>query len=131
MFKHEVTYEDYNGVERKETIYFNLSKAELIKMEIGTVKGTSLSSMLQKIVDSNDNTAIVEWFTKIIEKAYGRKSDDGTKFEKSKEIYEAFEQSPAYDEFFVWLLSDTNNSTAFVKGIIPANYQSALASATA
>lgn len=32
MLKKEITYIDYNGVERTETFHFNLSKAELMDM---------------------------------------------------------------------------------------------------
>ena len=39
MFKYEIPYTDYNGVERKETCYFNLSKAELMEMELSTQAG--------------------------------------------------------------------------------------------
>ena len=34
MLKRDITYTDYNGVERKEDFFFNLSEAELIEMEM-------------------------------------------------------------------------------------------------
>ena len=33
MLKKTIEYVDYNGVERKEDFYFNLSKAEVTEME--------------------------------------------------------------------------------------------------
>ena len=33
MLKKTITYEDFNGVERKEDFYFNLSKAEIMEMQ--------------------------------------------------------------------------------------------------
>ena len=36
MLKKTISYTDYNEVERKEDHYFNLSKAELMEMEMGT-----------------------------------------------------------------------------------------------
>ena len=39
MIKKTVTYTDYNGVERTENFYFNLSKAEVMEMEMSTAGG--------------------------------------------------------------------------------------------
>jgi hypothetical protein len=128
MFKHEVTYTDFNDKERTETLYFNISKAEIIKLEAGTFKGKGFSEMIQEIIDSEDNVEIIKWFSEIIKLAYGKKSDDGIRFEKSDEIYKEFEQSPAYDEFFTWLISETNNATVFVNGIMPKGQIAQLAS---
>ena len=34
MLKKTITYVDYNGTERKEDFYFNLSKAEIMEIEM-------------------------------------------------------------------------------------------------
>ena len=81
MLKKTITYTDYDGVERKEDFYFNLNKAELIEMELGTNGG--LAKRIQKIVDSQDVTAIIKIFKDLVLKAYGVKSDDGKRFIKS------------------------------------------------
>ena len=39
---------DYDGNERSEDIYFNLTKAEVMEMELGTTGG--MQKMLEKIV---------------------------------------------------------------------------------
>ena len=88
MLKKVITYTDYNGVERTEEFLFNLSKAELMEMEMGTAGG--LSSMIQGIVDSKDIPAIVDIFKKLLLKAYGKKSPDGRRFIKSDEISQEF-----------------------------------------
>ena len=41
MLKKTVTYVDYNGVERTEDFYFNLSKAEVTEMELSVEGGFS------------------------------------------------------------------------------------------
>lgn len=41
MLKKEITYKDYNGTERTESFYFNLSQAELMEMEMSTSGGYS------------------------------------------------------------------------------------------
>lgn len=117
MVKKTITYTDYDGVERTEDFYFNLSKSELIKMEYGTEGG--LTKILKKITDSKDTTEIMRYFDEILSKAYGEKSPDGKRFIKSKELYEAFAQTNAYDILFMELFSDTDKMTSFIKGIVP------------
>ena len=119
MLKKTVTYVDYNGVERTEDFYFNLSKAEVTEMELSVEGG--FSKMLEEIVKSNDNARILELFKEIVLKAYGEKSADGRRFIKSKELAEAFSQTEAYSEIFMELAMDEKAAAAFVNGIMPAN----------
>ena len=119
MLKKTVTYVDYNGVERTEDFYFNLSKAEVTEMELSVEGG--FSKMLEEIVKSNDNARILELFKEMVLKAYGEKSADGRRFVKSKELSEAFSQTEAYSENFMELAMDEKAAAAFVNGIMPAN----------
>lgn len=119
MLKKTVTYVDYNGVERTEDFYFNLSKAEVTEMELSVEGG--FSKMIEEIVKSNDNVRIIELFKQMVLKAYGEKSADGKRFVKSKEIAEAFSQTEAYSEIFMELALDEKAAAAFVNGIMPAN----------
>ena len=119
MLKKTVTYVDYNGVERTEDFYFNLSKAEVTEMEL-SVRG-GLSAMLEELVKSGDNARIVEIFKDLVLRSYGEKSADGKRFVKSKELSEAFSQTEAYSEIFIELALDEKAAAAFVNGILPAN----------
>lgn len=117
MLKKAITYTDYNGVERTEDFYFNLSKAEVMEMELGTVGG--LAEMLKKIVDSQDVPALIKNFKEIILKAYGEKSPDGKRFIKSEELSTAFSQTEAYSTLFMELATDHEAASVFINGIIP------------
>ena len=75
MLKKTITYTDYNGVERTEDKYFNLSKAEIMEMEMSTAGG--FAEMVQGIVKAQDAPAIMKIFKDIILKSYGEKSPDG------------------------------------------------------
>lgn len=119
MLKKTVTYVDYNGVERTEDFYFNLSKAEVAEMEMSVEGG--FSKMLEEIVASKDNVRIVELFKQMVLKSYGEKSADGRRFVKSKEISEGFAQTEAYSELFMELALNEDAAAAFVNGIMPAN----------
>ena len=69
MLKKTITYTDYNGTERTEDFYFNLTKAELAEMELGTTGG--LSEMIQNIVKAQDVPSIIKIFKDLLLKAYG------------------------------------------------------------
>lgn len=121
MLKKTIKYFDYNGVERSEDFYFNLSKAELTEMELSTTGG--YGEMLQGIIDADDHTKLVPIIKEIIFKAYGEKSDDGKRFIKSPELSTAFSQTEAYSELFMEIATDADASAAFVNGIIPTDIQ--------
>ena len=119
MIKKTIKYVDYNGAERTEDFYFNLSKAEIMEMELSTAGG--LAEMIQKIVDSNDAPSIIKIFKDLVLKAYGEKSADGKYFEKSEEIARRFSQTEAYSILFMELATDAEAAQKFVNGIIPAD----------
>jgi len=117
MFKYEVPYTDYNGVERKDIAYFNLSKAELMEMELSTKAG--IEEMIRVLIATNDNAKVVKIFKDLILKSYGIKSEDGRRFIKSQELRDQFEQSEAYSEFFMKLLQNEDGlQTKFINGVI-------------
>lgn len=119
MIKKTIEYVDYNGENRKEEFYFNLSKAEVMELEMS--KNGGLSEYIQRIVKSSDNAAIMALFKEIICKAYGEKSLDGKRFIKNKELTDAFVQTEAYSELFMELATNANEAAAFINGIIPKN----------
>lgn len=117
MLKKKVTYTDYNGVERTEDFYFNLSKAEIMEMELGTTGG--FTEMIQKVVAAQDAPTLIKIFKDLVLKSYGEKSADGKRFIKSDEIATAFSQTEAYSQIFMELATDADAATKFVNGIIP------------
>lgn len=119
MLKKTIEYVDYNGVERKEDFYFNLTKAEIMEMEMSTEGG--LAEMIEKIVATQNTPAIIKIFKQLVLKAYGEKSPDGKRFIKSEELSSAFEQTEAYSELFMELATDADAAAKFVNGIVPSD----------
>lgn len=117
MLKKNIKYVDYDGNERAEDFYFNLNKAEVIELQLGTVGG--LTKTLEKIVQEKDASRIIEYFKTLILKAYGEKSADGRRFIKSQELRDAFEQTEAYSELFIELASDAKMAAEFINGVLP------------
>lgn len=117
MIKKTITYTDYDGNERTEDFYFNLTKAEVMEMEMMTDGG--LEKTINKIIQTTDTKRIIELFKSIILKSYGEKSLDGRRFIKNDEIREAFSQTEAYSQLFMELATDAKAASEFVNGVIP------------
>lgn len=117
MLKKSITYVDFNDQEVTETFYFNLSKAELLEMEMGTSGG--FGEMLKRIVDSKDTSSLILEFKKIILSAYGKRSDDGKRFIKNDQLREEFTQTAAYSVLFMELATSDNAAVDFIKGVLP------------
>lgn len=129
MLKKTITYTDYNGVERTEPFYFNLSKAELMEMELGVTGG--MTKMLDKIIAAKDAPSLMKTFKEMIMKSYCIKSDDGKRLIKSEELSIAFTQTEAYSVLFMELITDDKAAADFVNGIIPNEIQAEVAAQTA
>lgn len=121
MLKKLITYKDYNGVERKENFYFNLSKPELLEMELGTTGG--MRELIQTMVEKQDIPKIMAAFKEIILKSYGEKSPDGRVFNKSPELSNAFSHTEAYSVLYMELISDANKAAAFINAVMPEDMQ--------
>lgn len=117
MLKQTRTYTDYDGNERTEDFYFDLSKAELMEMELGIAGG--MQNFLQRIIDAKDVPELAKLFKMIVLKAYGKKSDDGRLFVKKQEYTDEFVSSPAYSDIYMELCTDSDKAAAFMNAIIP------------
>lgn len=117
MLKKSMKYTDYNGTERTEDFYFNLTKAEVAEMELSVDGG--LVEKLQKIVAAQDGKEIIKTFKDLILRSYGIKSDDGKQFIKNQQVRDNFAQTEAFSDLFMELATNAEAATAFVNGIIP------------
>jgi hypothetical protein len=118
MLKKTISYTDFDGNERTEDFYFNLTKAEATEMEMSTEGG--LVRTLQKIVAEKDAKRIIEAFKDLILRSYGEKSPDGKRFIKNQEVRDSFSQTEAYSVLFMELATNAEAAAAFVNGILPA-----------
>lgn len=116
MLKKTITYTDYDGVSRTEEFCFNLSKPDLMRLQMSTPGG--YSEKLKKLLDAKDYTAMFNEFETLIVMAYGEKSEDGRRFMKSEELSKAFIQSEAYSVLFDEFMAQPEALAAFVNGLI-------------
>lgn len=121
MLKKVIKYIDYNGVEREEEFYFNLTKGELVDMEFSKTGG--FESYIRKIAITRNTTELMQFFKGLLKASYGIKSDDGRRFMKSEEIWKDFEECPAYSELLTELLlsPDAESAIEFITKIMPGD----------
>lgn len=124
MYAKKIASMNYNTGEKKErTYYFNLTKAELMEMQLSVDGG--LQEYVQKIIETEKTPQLVELFKKLILMSYGEKSDDGMRFMKKAQdghrLSDDFEQTDAYSELFTELATNSESATAFVNGILPSD----------
>lgn len=118
MIKKTIAYTDYNGNQRKEDFWFNLTKAEVARMEMSTEGG--MAEMINRIVAAQDVPSLISVFEEMIQKSYGVKTPDGRGFVKRKEDLENFMATEAYSELFMELVTDADAAAKFLNEIIPS-----------
>lgn len=117
MLKREIKYEDFNGDQTTGIFYFNISKPELIEMEVEYEGG--FGRMIQKVIETKDNKELIKQFKEIVLRAYGEKSEDGKRFIKSEELSKEFSQTAAYEVLFMELATNDEAAATFLKGVLP------------
>lgn len=118
MLKRTITYEDYDGNQRTEDFYFNLSQAEIIKW-LTTSGDYTLDKVLDKLAKERNGREIMRMFEELIVMSYGKKSLDGKRFDKSKEVKDEFLETEAYSVLFTEIVTDAKKAGEFINGIIP------------
>lgn len=115
MFKHNVTYTDFNGMSRQEDFYFHLSLPEATRIEAEL--GMPIDKYAEELQRGNNLKNLLDFLEKMILNSYGKKTSDGRSFHKSKELREEFENSQAYAELFEQLLLNPDLARKFGEGV--------------
>lgn len=129
MLKKTTTYVDFDGNERTEDLYFNLTKTEATEFALelpdrvveGIDQNDSNEQIANKFVEQIGGKGVFEFIKKLVLKSYGVKSLDGRRFIKSEELSTEFSQTLAYDNFIMELMSSETAASEFVSAVIPAS----------
>jgi len=117
MLKKKVTYTDFDGLERSEQLYFNLSEPEIVRLDV-TYKG-GLEKFINQLDPEERPDEVLDLFETVIRTSYGEKSEDGRFFVKDPEAVAMFMQSAAYSALFMELIQDADSAATFVNGLVP------------
>ena len=101
MLKKTISYTDYDGNQRTEDFYFNLSKAEITEMELSMEGG--MRAYIKRIIAAKSQLELVKLFM------------------KNDTIRAEFEAHPAYSMIYMDLVTNEAKASAFVNGIMPAD----------
>ena len=125
MLKKTISYVDYNGEKQEDECYFNLSKAELMEIQVSEKGG--FENYLIALIQEKDTKKIYNMFKEIVLMSYGQKSADGHSFIKKKmvdgqmiRLRDEFEQTEAFSELMIELLTGGDEAIAnFINKLIP------------
>ena len=116
MQKITVTYENFDGENVTEDLYFHLNIKELQEMENWD---PSLTERIAKLTKTEDGKEAFELMRDIIEAAYGERSEDGKRFVENPEVLKNFTEGLAYDEVIIQFLDGTTDLAKFIEGLLP------------
>ena len=116
MLKKEITYTDFNGNQRTDDYYFNLTKAEVIEWDAEYPDGAI--QYFNSLVKNQNVGKLVKVFKDLILRSYGEKTESG-RFLKTQELRDSFMASEAYSELFLEVTANEENMAAFINGIVP------------
>lgn len=114
MLKKQITYHDFDGNQVTDTFYFHLSKAEIMELELER----GLSTLMDRVSTTRNPKELYFAFKALIAKAYGEKSADGFRFEKSEALSSSFLNTDAYSELIMELMTK-GDAGEFINGLIP------------
>lgn len=117
MLKLEIEYQNFDDETETDTVYFNLTKTELLELDMQGAQG--LEKRVLAIQEAKNQGQLIAIFKEIMLMAYGVKSEDGRRFIKSDQLRLEFTQMPAYDVLFMRLAVDDEYAASFIQGIIP------------
>lgn len=136
MHKKTINYTDFNGKERIEDAYFNLTKTELIDFALelpdnvsdsisNEPEDTDESKAITKVMSAFTSKSIFKFLKDLILKSYGVRKDEGRRFakvdENGKPLSIEFAETMAFEAIMDEFMSDDKAAADFVNAIIPSS----------
>lgn len=142
MLKKTIKYVDYNGVERTENLYFHVSKASVLTASNDVyseimnaanelqdraklLEGMEVTEVNEENAFDPNNQVLAEsirmvarLLDRLIDLSYGKRSEDGLRFVKSKEVLDEFKSSMAYDAFIEQMLANQEEMIEFINKLV-------------
>lgn len=115
MISKTIKYVDYNGVEKTGTYWFNMSRADLFRLELDGEEGWT--DRVKKLIAEQNTREVVKVIEQFIRDSYGVKTPDGG-FSKDPKHLEAFMQTDAYSELLWEFVEHPEKFGDFINGIV-------------
>lgn len=117
MYKKTMNTVDFGGTQRTEDYYFNLTKAEIMEMQLGTEGG--FVEMVRKITEAKSQLELAHLFKTMICKSYGVLSPDGRKFIKNQQVLDDFLATQAFSDLYMELIASEEKAAEFFNNVLP------------
>lgn len=132
MIIKDIKFVDFDGNDRVEKAYFNLTQTELLEVAYSIPKeiedgigndGTSKidNDTAMKIVEKLGGARLLAFVKDLILKAYGEQSLDKRRFIKDEQRTKEFSQSLAFDALIMELMADDEYAQKFIASLVPNN----------
>lgn len=131
MLKKTITYIDFDGNQRTEDLYFNMTRSELVSFSfnlpdamtesVSDMNNVDVEEAGKKMAEKMGSEGIFNFVKDLIFKAYGVKSEDGRRFIKSETLSTEFTQTLAYDQFLMELFETADKANEFINAVVPAD----------
>jgi hypothetical protein len=120
MLKKTIVYNDFDGKERSEQFLFNLTEAEVVRLDSEFPGG--LASHIENLDVEGNPHEVIFLFERLIKSSYGIKSDDGRHFIKNDPDVDMFWESAAYSALFMELVKDAEKAASFFNALISVTH---------
>lgn len=116
MLVKEITYTDFDGVERKENFYFNLTRAEIVEYDTNYADHGGVMKYLTWLVKNEKINELIKAFKELILRSYGERNAQG-RFIKNQEIRDSFMSTEAYSNLFMEITSSEEAAAKFINAL--------------
>lgn len=122
MHKHTITYQNFNDQTRTRDLYFNLTEAEITKLQKDYLHVGGVQVVMDEAVKSGDTKKLLDFFELLVRRSYGIKSDDGERHDKSEQIWNDFENSAFYSPLYMSFFEQEGKvGSDFINAVMPAD----------
>lgn len=142
MIKKTIKFTNFNGVESSKDLYFHVSRTSLLTTEddvyneIVSISKDLLErgKVLEKMGDMEVNEEnpfdennqllaqsvrmVARLLDRLVDLAYGERSEDGSKFLKGKDVVTAFKQTAAYEAFVDQLIANPDEMINLINSLM-------------
>lgn len=126
MFKIHQKYEDFDGNQREEDLYFNFTEPQL--RQFLDKEPNFNDKNVAEMMATKDVLRMLDTLQTLIVAAYGEKTPDGKSFIKNREIQERFEGSAAFAQLMEDIMynGDEKLIENFLINIFPSKFATAI-----
>lgn len=136
MIKRTINYKDFDGKDRVEDAYFNLTKSEMIEFALDLPENVSdtvndnpkdidVNVAASKISDMLGKKGVYNFIKDLILKSYGVRKDEGRRFAKvddnGRPLSIEFSQTMAFETIMEEFRTNDIEAAKFIQALIPGD----------